>query len=156
MYKWFRRRDKGSMTLIGLGLVLVLLLFSLFVINLGTLYIQNKNVQSKIQRAANSAVEYAMLDDYRADGILRLDLDIAEDSFSSFIEEDLGLNSSGVYYKNGEKIYQVEIDDLDISETPPEITVTGTIELTTPYSLFDREWIVTYEFNITSKNVSLK
>jgi len=113
-------RDKrGS---VGVNVILIMLL----VVFLGTIVLEYSRVLSardtleyQCQRAVNTAVDFAMRDDYRQDGINILDPELAESQFNAYFTDAMGLTDTcggfACYDDNGDLAYTLTVDSLEIT-----------------------------------------
>ena len=111
--------QRGS---VGVNVILIMLL----VVFLGTIVLEFQRVMSvrdtleyECQRAVNTALEYAMRDDYRQDGINILDPELAERQFHAYFTGFMGLSGSGgsyaCYDESGKLEYTLTVNSLDIT-----------------------------------------
>ena len=111
--------QRGS---VGVNVILIMLL----VVFLGVIVLEFQRVMSvrdtleyECQRAVNTALEYAMRDDYRRDGINILDPELAESQFHAYFIGFMGLSGSGgsyaCYDESGKLEYTLTVDSLDIT-----------------------------------------
>lgn len=108
MKKLFGRRRQGGTTIIMIGVTVTIFVFALFFLELLQLYNYQYAVEVRAQRAINSCVEYAMDDNYRADGLNFMDADAAADTLFTYLNTDLNVNSRGSCIgNNGETLYTV-------------------------------------------------
>ena len=119
---------------VGVNVILIMLL----VVFLGTIVLEYSRVMSvrdtleyECQRAVNTALEYAMRDEYRQDGINILDPDLANIQFHAYFSGFMGLSGSGnsyaCYDENGKLEYTLTVDSLEIVSgeadgTEPSVT----------------------------------
>jgi len=133
-------KDKtGDIPVIFIGLVFFLLLISFLIMEMGAVYENYYDAETILQRSCNSALEKNMLDAYRADNILRLDVSAAKADFYSYLASDMPDK------------YTVRINSITGSATPPALTVTGTVtfsRLFGEYSFDD----LTFNFTVWSTN----
>lgn len=158
IWRRLKKADPGSGT--GLfSLIMVALILAVFgvVMEIGNIYMTYSGLESKLQRAANSAVEYAMMDNYRADGILQLDAGVAQATLSNYLRTDLGLDARGIHYgSDGSQQYGIYIATTDISASPPVVKLSGEVEFNTIFALLSRTGTIAFQFNVVSKNVSIR
>lgn len=136
------KERKGSVTLLWFGLVFALLLTTLLIIEMGATMENYGYAESVLQRACNSAVEANIIDAYRADHILKMDTVGAAADFRAFVRNDLPAK------------YALKITDIRCTDSPPSMTVTGTISFDTLFSQygFDR---ITHTLKVVSTNYDL-
>ena len=135
-------RDRaGSIPVIFIGLVFFLLLIAFLIMEMGAAYENYYDAETVLQRSCNSAVEKNMLDAYRADNILRLDVSGAMADFYSFLSSDMPDK------------YTVTIGSITGSATPPALTVTGTVTFST---LFGQYGFDDLSFNFTLQSTNYR
>lgn len=111
----------------GVNVILIMLL----VVFLGTIVLEYSRVMSirdtleyECQRSVNTAVEYAMLDEYRQDGINILHPELAESQFHAYFTGFMGLSGSGGHYacydQVGDLQYTLTVDSLEIASGEAE------------------------------------
>jgi len=133
-------KDKtGGVPVIFIGLVFFLLLIACLIMETGAVYQNYYDAETILQRSCNSAVERNILDAYRADYILYLDVPGATADFSSYIDSDMPDK------------YTVEISSITGTATPPTLTVTGTVTFSTLFRQYGFDDI-TVGFTVKSSN----
>ena len=133
-------KDKtGGIPVIFIGLIFFLLLIAFLIMEMGATYENYYDAETILQRSCNSAVEKNMLDTYRADNILRLDVSGATADFRSYLASDMPDK------------YTVKIQSITGSATPPALSVTGTVTFSTLFGQYGFDDI-TFEFTVQSTN----
>ena len=133
-------RDKaGGIPVIFIGLVFFILLIAFLVMEMGAVYENYYDAETILQRSCNSAVEKNMLDAYRADNILRLDVSAAKADFTRYLASDMPDK------------YTVRINSITGSATPPALTVTGTVTFSTLFGQYGFDDL-TFDFTVQSTN----
>lgn len=133
-------KDKtGGIPVIFIGLVFFLLLIAFLIMEMGAAYENYYDAETVLQRSCNSAVEKNMLDAYRADNILRLDVSGATADFYGFLSSDMPDK------------YTVTVNSITGSVTPPALTVTGTVTFSTLFGQYGFNDL-TYDFTVQSTN----
>jgi len=133
-------KDKtGGIPVIFIGLVFFLLLTAFFIMEMGAVYENYYDAETILQRSCNSAVEKNMLDAYRADNILRLDVSAAKAEFYSYLASDMPDK------------YTVRINSITGSATPPALTVTGTVTFSTLFEQYGFDDL-SFSFTVRSTN----
>lgn len=121
--------EKGSF---GLNLVIIMLIAGMLII-LTLEWLNMNNIKEKmdndLKRAVNIAIESSMIDEYRRDHISRIDQSIALAEFYNYLYEDLCLDHSLTYRKEGIE-FQLIINEINLQEEPPEFEIIGVVELT--------------------------
>ncbi len=133
-------RDKaGGIPVIFIGLVFFLLLIAFLIMEMGAAYENYYDAETILQRSCNSAVEKNMLDAYRADNILRLDVSAAKSDFYSYLSSDMPDK------------YTVTVSSITGSATPPALTVTGTVTFSTLFGQYGFDDL-SFNFTVQSTN----
>ena len=134
---------RGSISITFIGLVFFLIVLTFFIMEMGAAYENYYDAETILQRACNSAVEANMLDEYRADNILRIDMDGAKADFCGYLESDMPGK------------YTVTITSLEAVATPPNLTATGTVTFSTVFAQFAFD-DVTFEFKVSATNYKVE
>ena len=132
---------KGSASVLFIGVTFAFLCFTFLLLELGSATERYDSVTDVILRSCNSAVEKNILDEYRADRILKMDCDGAKTDFHAFLRNDLPAQ------------YSVTVRDIRCTETPPGMTVTGTITLPTLFAPYGKQ--NTFDFTVRATNYDL-
>lgn len=134
-----------------------ILILVFFIMTLAAVLIEYNRMESlyqqieyALQRGVNSAVEYAMRDEYRRDGYILLDTAAAEETLYTYLHEDMELDSGLNKYVDGEWVYELEINNIQATESPPRLTFTGVLRTRSIFSLLPGE--VRLPFSISSIN----
>ena len=109
-----------------------------------------QQVEYVLQRGVNTSVEYAMLDEYRRDGYGRMDSALAEETLYAYFQENMGLDSELNKYIDGQWVYQLEVQSIDASDAPPQLTLKGSLKTRSIFSILTGE--VRLPFAISSVN----
>lgn len=136
------RDTHGSIIIPYFGFMFVLLLFVMLIIECGGILYSEDYANSVLQRAINSAVEKNMDDAYRADMILVLKTAEAEQDFRKYVSEDFPPH------------FSVSIESVTASAQPAAMQATGTVTLSTVFSVFGYEDL-RYQFAVYSTNYDL-
>jgi hypothetical protein len=128
------RKEGGFFTvgylLIAFAILGVLLLIS----ELFRIHTIKQNVDIELSRAVNIALDLSMMDIYRRDHELELDIDAARASFYSYLRDDLQLDRSLSYRdSDGKEIFSLYIQELTIQASPPVIKLRASIEFKPTY-----------------------
>lgn len=133
-------KDKtGGVPVIFIGLVFFLLLIAFSIMEMGAVYQNYYDAETILQRSCNSAVEENMLDVYRADHILYLDVPGATADFYSYLNSDMPDK------------YTVTVNSISGTATPPALTVTGTVTFPTLFGQYGFD-DVSFDFTVQSTN----
>ncbi|MEA4894657.1 MAG: hypothetical protein VB064_05290 [Oscillospiraceae bacterium] len=133
----------GNVSIIFIGLVFFLLILSFFVMEMGAVYENYYDAETILLRCCNSAVEKNMLDAYRADNIQYLDESAATADFNSYLASDMPNK------------YTVKVTSITGTETPPTLTVTGTVTFSTLFHQYGFD-DVTFNFTVQSTNYRIE
>lgn len=108
------KKRRGGALIVGIAISGVILLFGLFFLELQELYDYQYSVEVRAQRAVNSCVEFAMDDQYRADGFNVMDVQKARDNLERFLDEDLNVDSrKECRDSNGNLLYRVSYSNME-------------------------------------------
>ena len=132
----------GKLSILLFWLLFCLLLLAFLVVEMGTTYQNYDYAEALLQRAANSAVENNMMDEYRADHILMLDTSSAEADFRSFAASDIPAK------------YSVTITQVSATASPPTLTATGTVTFQTVFSKYGFSDL-TFSYTVRATNYDL-
>lgn len=145
-----RRGDTFIFIIILVFFILTLSAILIEYFRMESLYQQ---VEYVLQRGVNSAVEYAMLDEYRRDGIARMDTAAAEEKLYEYLHESMELDAGLNKYADEEWDYQLEIEDVHATESPPRLTLDGALKTRSVFSFLTGE--VRLPFSISSVNTRI-
>ena len=110
-----------------LGLVMLLLEFY-------RIYTVKQNLDIELSRAVNIALDLSMMDIYRRDHELELDVGDAIDSFYSYLHNELKLDGNLINRDaSGNEVFELVIDDLFIQGSPPVIRLRASILIKPTY-----------------------
>jgi hypothetical protein len=135
--------QRGSVPILFIGFIFILLILTLLLLEMGAAYENFDNAEAILQRSCNSAVEKNIDDTYRADRVLLLDTAAAEADFRSYVASDMPDK------------YTISIHSITMNETPPAMTVTGTVTFSTLFDQFDID-DVTFRFEVSATNTRLE
>ncbi len=144
------RNRKGDTFIFIVVLVFFILTLSAILIEyfrMESLYQQTEYV---LQRGVNSAVEYAMRDEYRRDGYALMDTEIAEEKLYEYLHESMALDASLNKYAGDEWVYQIDIENIHATESPPRLTLEGVLKTHSVFNFLTGE--VRLRFTISSVN----
>ncbi len=134
---------------------IIILVF--FILTLATILIEYfrmeslyQQVEYVLQRGVNSAVEYAMKDEYRRDGYALRDTEIAEEKLYEYLHESMVLDSGMNKYAGGEWVYQLDIENIHATESPPRLTLEGVLKTHSVFNFLTGE--VRLPFTLSSIN----
>lgn len=132
----FFKDKRGSIT----WLFVILLVFMILVgvaIEYGRAATIKRSVEDGLSKALNSAVQMAMLDEYRMEHISRIDTDVAAMEVYSYIKTAMGLEapSYAMHGSNGSTLYRLEGITIISTAEPPHMELTCTLII--PASMFN-------------------
>lgn len=136
------RNRRGSSSLLFFGLLFLLLVLCILIVEMGGVMENYDYAMSVLQRSANSAVEASMAEEYRADHILRLNVEEAKTAFRAFTAEDMPDR------------YDLRIQTVSGTVSPPSLWAAGTLTFPTLFSQFGfRD--VTVRFTVEATNFAV-
>lgn len=133
------REKTGGLPVIFIGLVFFLMLITFMIMEMGAAYENYYDAGTILQRCCNNAVENNILDSYRADHILYLDIPGATADFSSYLNSDMPDK------------YTLHVSSITGSAVPPALIVTGTVTFSTLFHKYSFDDI-TFNFTVESSN----
>ena len=149
-FKSIMNNRKGDAFVFILILVFFILTFAAILIEYFRMESLYQQVEYVLQRGVNTSVEYAMLDEYRRDGYGRMDSALAEETLYAYFQESMGLDSELNKYSDGQWVYELEIQSIDASDTPPRLTLKGELKTRSIFNFLTGE--VRLPFTISSSN----
>lgn len=111
-------------------------------------------IEKELTRALRISIEASMLDEYRRDHISRIDSYTARTVLHDYLKNTMNLDSTNAKIVNGNLVYILNFDEINLVEEPPSITVKGTIEKSP--LLFDIKQNISIPFVIKVKNTRLE
>jgi hypothetical protein len=147
------QNPKGDAFVFILILVFFILTLAAILIEYFRMESLYQQVEYVLQRGVNSAVEYAMRDDYRRDGFALLDTELAEEKLHEYLHESMALDSGLNKYADEEWVYELEIESIHATENPPRLTLDGTLRTRSIFSFLSGE--VRLPFIISSVNTQI-
>ncbi|WP_242947467.1 hypothetical protein [Desulfosporosinus lacus] len=147
------RNRQGDTFIFIIILVFFILTLSAIVIEYFRMESMYQQIEYVLQRGINGAVEYAMLDEYRRDGVARMDTAVAEEKLYEYLHESMALDSELNKYAGEEWDYQLEIENLRATESPPRLTLDGALKTRSVFSFLAGE--VRLPFSISSVNTRI-
>ncbi len=131
--------NSGGVPILFVGFMFLLLLTTFLLMEMGSAYNNSYDAETILQRCCNNAVEKNMLDNYRADHILKLNVQGAKNDFSNYLKSDMPAK------------YTITVSAITGTDTPPNLTVTGTVKYPTLFSQYGFSDI-TFNFKVKSNN----
>ena len=141
MRKIIKNKD-GSASILFFGITLALLFSAFLIIEMGSTYESYDYAMGILQRSGNSAVERNILDEYRADGILKMNTATADADFRAYVAADMPSR------------YTVTIDSVTCREMPPSMEVIGKVRFPTVLAT-DGIAARTFTFKVRATNYDL-
>jgi predicted nucleotide-binding protein (sugar kinase/HSP70/actin superfamily) len=118
--------NKGSMYVWLLIVVIMILTIFSLIYEVGRIFSTQALLSYKLQNAVNSSVNFAILDNYRADEISAMDTNIARAEFQDYLTNQMQLDASNRFTDaDGDMIYQLNITSITTQSSPPKIEVVG-------------------------------
>ncbi len=149
-FKRILQNRRGDAFVFILILVFFILTLSAILIEYFRMESLYQQVEYVLQRGVNTSVEYAMLDEYRRDGYARMDSDLAEKKLYEYLHESMELDSGLNKYAGEQWTYEMEIERTDATDTPPRLTLNGTLKTRSIFSFLTGD--VRLPFSISSVN----
>lgn len=147
------RNRQGDTFIFIIILVFFILTLSAIVIEYFRMESMYQQIEYVLQRGVNSAVEYAMLDEYRRDGVARMDTAVAEEKLYEYLHESMALDSELNKYAGEEWDYQLEVENLQATESPPRLTLDGVLKTRSVFGFLTGD--VRLHFSISSVNTRI-
>ncbi len=142
------------------GMIIFLFVFILVVcstMEYNRVHTISNHIEKELSRAANLAIESAMLDEYRKDGISRVDAAVAQVAFANYLHNEMRLNASNAFVADGKTEYRLSFASITVNEEPPRMHLEGMIVI--PVSVFndyiDDGIAFTIPFKIATRNQRL-
>jgi hypothetical protein len=89
-----------------------------------------QGIDNELSRAVNTAVSLSVSDIHRQDRLSELDAQIANERFFEYLYNDMKLSRSlEAKSRNGESLYTLEIEYIDINPSPPGMRVSVAVAL---------------------------
>lgn len=148
------RNRKGDAFVFILILVFFIMTLAIILIEYFRMESLYQQVEYALQRGVNSAVEYAIRDEYRRDGYALLDVAAAEERLYEYLHESMALDSGLNKYANGEWVYELEIKNIHATESPPRLTLDGALRTRSIFGFLTGE--ARLPFSISSVNTQIK
>ena len=147
------QNPKGDAFVFILILVFFILTLAAILIEYFRMESLYQQVEYVLQRGVNSAVEYAMRDDYRRDGFALMDTELAEEKLHEYLHESMALDSGLNKYAGDEWVYELEIESIHATESPPRLTLDGALRTRSIFSFLTGE--ARLPFIISSVNTQI-
>jgi hypothetical protein len=154
----FLKDERGSITWLFIILLVFLILVGI-VIEYGRAAAIKQNVEYGLSKALNSAVQMAMIDEYRMEHISRIDTDMAAAEAYSYIKTIMGLEAPSYIMQGGEGRTLYRLESIAISSTaePPHMELSCTLFI--PPAMFNsytRGLEIRIPLHIVSRNQRLE
>lgn len=112
-----------------------------------------QQIEYVLQRGVNSALEYSIKDEYRRDGYVLSDTEVAEEKLHEYLHESMELDAELNKYAGTQWDYQLEIKRIHATESPPRLTLDGAIRTRSIFSFLTGD--VRLPFSISSVNTQI-
>jgi hypothetical protein len=131
----FLKDKRGSITWLFIILLVFLILVGV-VIEYGRAAAIKRNVEDGLSKALNSAVQMAMIDEYRMEHISRIDTDAASIEAYSYITNIMGLMAPSYTMQGGDghTVYRLEGITITSTAEPPHMELSCTLVI--PMAMF--------------------
>ena len=133
----------GGIPILFIGLLFFLMLITFLIMEMGAAYQNYYDAETILQRCCNSAVEKNILDEYRADNILYLNITGATSDFYRYLGSDMPDK------------YTVTVSAIHGTATPPNLIVTGDVKYSTLFGQYGFDDI-TFEFTVEATNYRIE
>ena len=140
--KKLMKDKRGGIPIFVIGWILLLLLMTFLVMEMGGAFENYDYAVDVLQRACNSAVERNIIDRYRADRVLVMDADGAKADFTAYVSKDMP------------RRYSVIVSSISCTEKPPSMMVTGKVTFQTMFSQYGFDDL-SFGFKVRSTNYDL-
>lgn len=154
MPNFAKRKRRGAITILAIGVMFFIMLFALFFLEVIEMYDTQYAIEVRAQRAINTTVEYSMDDVWRADGYNFMDVDLARNTLFGNLNSDLNVDSSGNCYDGyGKLLYHVSYGTATYTSgrsagTAAGISIPITVTLKSgisgAFSISGHTWVNTY------------
>ncbi|KJR46169.1 hypothetical protein UF75_3456 [Desulfosporosinus sp. I2] len=144
------KSQKGDTLFFIFIIVFVILTLSAIIIEYFRIDSLYQQVEYELQRGVNSAVEYAILDEYRRDDAAKMDTAIAEQELYDYFSQNMKLDQELNKYSDNRFVYQLKIRTVSAAETPPRLTIEGWLKTRSIFSFLSGE--IRLPFTISSSN----
>lgn len=145
---------KGDVFLFILILVFFILTLAVIISEYSRIESLYQQAEYVVQRGVNSSVEYAMRDDYRRDGYSRMDSALAQEMLYAYFHENMGLDSELNKYAGNQWVYQLEIERIDTTDSPPCLTLAGALKTRSVFNFLSGT--IRLPFTISSVNIRIE
>lgn len=144
------KSQKGDTTFFIFVIVFVILTLSAIIIEYFRLETLYQKVEYELQRGVNTAVEYAILDEYRRDDVAKMDIAIAQQELYDYFSQDMKLDQELNEYSDSRFVYQLKIRAVSAAESPPRLTIEGWIRTRSIFNFLTGE--IRLPYTISSSN----
>lgn len=144
------KSQKGGTIFFVFIIVFVILTLSAIIIEYFRLETMYQQVEYELQRGVNTAVEYAILDEYRRDDALKMDIAIAQQELYGYFKQNMKMDQELNKYSSNSFVYQLKIRTVSAAESPPRLTIEGWIRTHSIFSFLTGE--IRLPFTISSSN----
>lgn len=149
-FKNILQSNKGDTFIFILILVFFILTLSAILIEYFRMESLYQQVEYVLQRGVNSSVEAAMRDEYRRDGYARMDAELAEKSLYAYLHDSMRLDTEMNKHAGEQWVYQLEIENIEASESPPCLMLKGKLKTRSIFSFLSGD--IHLPFTISSVN----
>jgi len=143
----------GELHLVAVFLFVALLAIALFITEYLRVFDLRQHLDDELSRAVNLGVKHAMYDSYMWDREEQLDEGKAIASFYEYLHKTLGLNPALQKIEDGEIVYSLVIDNINVSGANARMGVSATAFADAAFFTFGRQWEI--RVNVLSRNIPL-
>ena len=144
----------GDIFIFILILVFFILTVSAIIIEYMRIESLYQQVEYSLQRGVGESVEYALLDEYRRDGYARMDSELAREKLYEYLYESIGLDSELNKYAGDQWVYHLEIEGIDATDDPPQLTLRGKLKTRSVFNFLAGE--IRLPFSVSSVNIRIE
>lgn len=144
------KSQKGDVLFFIFIIIFVILTLSAIIIEYFRLETMYQKVEYQLQRGVNTAVEYAILDEYRQDFTLKMDTAAAQQELYDYFSQSMELDREMNKYDGGKLLYQLRLRNVSAAESPPRLTIEGWIRTRSIFNFLTGE--IRLPFTISSSN----
>jgi len=142
--------QKGDVIFFIFIILFVILTLSAIIIEYFRINSMYQQAEDELQRGVNSAVEFAIRDEYRRDGIAKMDGILAEQTLHDYFQQSMKLDQEFSKYAGSKLMYRLEIQTINATEEPPCLTIKGWVKARSIFNFLTGE--IRLPFTISSSN----
>ena len=147
------KNQKGDILFFIFIIIFVIMTLSAMIIEYFRLETMYQKVEYQLQRGVNTAVEYAILDEYRRDFDLKMDTVAVQQELYDYFSQSMGLDRDLNKYADSKFLYQLRIRNISVAESPPRLIIEGWIRTQSIFSFLSGE--IRLPFTISSRSARI-